>query len=225
MHKKTIDPITGRMFMKHTLQDDLRDKRQREKAMLDRKADFVATQAEDFGESQKEIARKQLVREMDMDQTFAEFPSPQRREWSIAQGHLLRQTALTDKELVELSEQQEQVDSHIEKEAYESVMTRLSARQSKTESQMGSKLFENLLLEKSLDLDQFSVLPDLEQGDIQKTLRQTSDEVVLEGKQFKGTKLSVDDLEGVSEDVIQSKIDELMGLTLDASRTDKQSQS
>lgn len=225
MHKKTIDPITGRMFMKHTLQDDLRDKRQREKAMLDRKADFVATQAEDFGESQKEIARKQLVREMDMDQTFAEFPSPQRREWSIAQGHLLRQTALTDKELVELSEQQEQVDSHIEKEAYESVMTRLSARQSKTESQMGSKLFENLLLEKSLDLDQFSVLPDLEQGDIQKTLRQTSDEVVLEGKQFKGTKLSIDDLEGVSEDVIQSKIDELMGLTLDASRTDKQSQS
>ena len=168
MHKKTIDPITGRMFMKHTLQDDLRDKRQREKAMLDRKADFVATQAEDFGESQKEIARKQLVREMDMDQTFAEFPSPQRREWSIAQGHLLRQTALTDKELVELSEQQEQVDSHIEKEAYESVMTRLSARQSKTESQMGSKLFENLLLEKSLDLDQFSVLPDLEQGDIQR---------------------------------------------------------
>lgn len=225
MHKKTIDPITGRMFMKHTLQDDLRDKRQREKAMLDRKADFVATQAEDFGESEKEIARKQLVREMDMDQTFAEFPSPQRREWSIAQGHLLRQTALTDKELVELSEQQEQLDSHIEKEAYESVMTRLSARQSKTESQMGSKLFENLLLEKSLDLDQFSVLPDLEQGDIQKTLRQTSDEVVLEGKQFKGTKLSIDDLEGVSEDVIQSKIDELMGLTLDASRTDKQSQS
>lgn len=50
-------------------------------------------------------------------------------------------------------------------------MTRLSKRQSKTESQMGSKLFENLLLEKSLDLDQFSVLPDLEQDDIQKTLR------------------------------------------------------
>lgn len=69
-----------------------------------------------------------------MDQTFAEFPSPQRREWSIAQGHLLRQTALTDKELVELSEQQEQIDASIEKEAYESVMTRLGTRQSKTES-------------------------------------------------------------------------------------------
>jgi len=49
--------------------------------------------------------------------------------------------------------------------------------------------------------------------------------VVLEGKQFKGTKLSADDLEGVSEDVIQSKIAELMGLTLDASKSDEQSHS
>ena len=38
MHKKTIDPVTGRMFLKHTLQDDLRDKRIREKAMIDRKS-------------------------------------------------------------------------------------------------------------------------------------------------------------------------------------------
>ncbi len=54
MHKKTIDPITGRMYMKHTLQDDLRDKRVREKAMLDRKASNVATKKEDSGESVKE---------------------------------------------------------------------------------------------------------------------------------------------------------------------------
>lgn len=42
MHKKTIDPVTGRMFMKHTLQDDLRDKRQREKIMTDRKSSKIA---------------------------------------------------------------------------------------------------------------------------------------------------------------------------------------
>ena len=42
MHKKTIDPVTGRMFMKHTLQDDLRDKRVREKAMVDRKSEKIA---------------------------------------------------------------------------------------------------------------------------------------------------------------------------------------
>ena len=42
LHKKTIDPVTGRMFMKHTVQDDLRDKRLREKAMVDRKAEHIA---------------------------------------------------------------------------------------------------------------------------------------------------------------------------------------
>ena len=42
LHKKTIDPVTGRMFLKHTLQDDLRDKRLREKAMVDRKAENIA---------------------------------------------------------------------------------------------------------------------------------------------------------------------------------------
>ena len=42
MHKKTIDPVTGRMFLKHTLQDDLRDKRVREKASVDRKSEYIA---------------------------------------------------------------------------------------------------------------------------------------------------------------------------------------
>ncbi len=153
MHKKTIDPITGRMYMKHTLQDDLRDKRVREKAMLDRKDSNVATKKEDSGESVKEQVRKHFVREMDMDQTFVEFPSPLRREWSIAQGHMLSQASLTDKELVELAKEQEQLDDGLAKEAYDNVMTRLNYNQSKTESQMGTKLFENLLKEKSLDLD------------------------------------------------------------------------
>ena len=34
MHKKTIDPVTGRLFMKYTLQDDLRDKQIRERNTL-----------------------------------------------------------------------------------------------------------------------------------------------------------------------------------------------
>ena len=37
MHRKTIDPVTGRMFLKHSLQDDIRDRRIREKDALDRK--------------------------------------------------------------------------------------------------------------------------------------------------------------------------------------------
>ena len=43
VHKKTIDPITGRIFMKHALTDDLRDKRIREKHMIDRKAKDIPT--------------------------------------------------------------------------------------------------------------------------------------------------------------------------------------
>ena len=41
MHRKTIDPVTGRMFLKHSLQDDLRDRRKREKDALDRKIEGI----------------------------------------------------------------------------------------------------------------------------------------------------------------------------------------
>ena len=84
LHRKTIDPITGRMYMKHTVQDDLRDKRIREKAALDRKASYVATRAEYVGDGPKDAMRQNFIREMDMDETFVQYPSPLRREWSIA---------------------------------------------------------------------------------------------------------------------------------------------
>lgn len=84
MHKKTIDPVTGRMFMKHTLQDDLRDKRLREKAMVDRKAAGTASTKEDRSEEDLEEIRENLVRQMSLDTTFAEYPSSLSREWQIA---------------------------------------------------------------------------------------------------------------------------------------------
>ena len=62
--KKTIDPITGRMFMKHNLTDDLRDKRVREKAMVDRKHREIAFLEEDEGEHESEAMRQDLIREM-----------------------------------------------------------------------------------------------------------------------------------------------------------------
>lgn len=58
MHKKTIDPITGRMFMKHTLQDDLRDKRVREKAMVDKKHAMISSRAEDEADEEAELYRE-----------------------------------------------------------------------------------------------------------------------------------------------------------------------
>ena len=84
LHKKTIDPITGRMFMKHTLQDDLRDKRVREKAMVENKAKNITTLAEEKANELEENVRSQMVREMSIDASFAENPTPLLREWAIA---------------------------------------------------------------------------------------------------------------------------------------------
>ena len=117
MHKKTIDPVTGRMFLKHTLQDDLRDKRVREKAMVDEKASHVASHKETYGEARKEAVRQMYIRAMQMDESFAQFPSPLRREWSLAQGRLLEDQSMTDKERAEWLREYE-VDSEIAKEAY-----------------------------------------------------------------------------------------------------------
>ena len=46
LHRKTVDPVTGRMFLKHSLQDDLRDKRMRERLGLERKQEGIEGQKE-----------------------------------------------------------------------------------------------------------------------------------------------------------------------------------
>lgn len=40
MHKKTIDPITGRLFLRHSLQDDVRDRTRREAKKLDSRTSY-----------------------------------------------------------------------------------------------------------------------------------------------------------------------------------------
>ena len=69
MHKKTIDPVTGRMFLKHSLQDDLRDKRIREKAMIDRKSSYMATpdSISSVQDAAEETVRQITVRELNLD--------------------------------------------------------------------------------------------------------------------------------------------------------------
>ena len=58
---------------------------------------------------------------------------------------------------------------------------------------MGTKLFEDLLTQKALDYEQFTGADSQAKG-ADKGLRETSDEVVLEGKAFKSTKLLAEDL-------------------------------
>lgn len=98
MHKKTIDPVTGRMFMKHTLQDDLRDKLVREKAMVDRKQANITTLEEEEAADLEEALRQKMVREMTLDTTFVENPTSLHREWSIAQATLVGKHALTEEQ-------------------------------------------------------------------------------------------------------------------------------
>ena len=163
---------------------------------------------------------------MQLDETFAQFPSPLRREWSIAQGRLLESTMLTDQEKTEFKELEgiggEEIEEAIAKQAYDNVMTRLNKRQSQTESQMGNNLFEDLLLEKSYDLDKFRV--DRDTTESKKTLDQLSDQVLTKGQSFKNSKLNEYDLDGLADETIQARIDELMDRTLDAGETDQSSQ-
>lgn len=46
MHKKTIDPVTGRMFLKHSLQDELPKKEKRQKEKLEERFEGVESQKE-----------------------------------------------------------------------------------------------------------------------------------------------------------------------------------
>ena len=110
------------------------------------------------------------------------------------------------------------VEEEISQMAYDNVMKRLNQRQSRTESQMGGNLLEDLLLEKSLNLDKFK--EDRGTTEEREMLDKLSDRVLTQGKQFKKSKLSAHDLDGLNETAIEDKISELMDLALDADKTD-----
>jgi ribosomal protein S18 len=46
MHRKTVDPVTGRLFMKHSLQDDIRVRQQRQRDFLDQRTEHIEGAAE-----------------------------------------------------------------------------------------------------------------------------------------------------------------------------------
>jgi len=86
MHKKTIDPVTGRMFMRHSVQDDLKDKalRQAEKLKSHYDDDYEVTKED----PKKKEARDDIVREMLLDNNKM-LPNAQQREWLSAQAFVL----------------------------------------------------------------------------------------------------------------------------------------
>ena len=96
------------------------------------------------------------------------------------------------------------MEEEITKAAYDNVMKHLNKRQSRTESQMGNNLLEDLLLEKSYDLDKFR--KEREATESKKTLDQLSDEVLTGGQRFEKSKLNAYDLDGLGEDTVQARI-------------------
>ena len=135
--------------------------------------------------------REKLVNEMMMDRAFAEFPSDQRRNWQIAQGHLLGYEGNPEQHV-------DRVTKDIAEMTYKDVMGKLSKRQTAAESQMGTNLFEDLLLEKSQNLDELRSAKKTTK--VQKSLYKASAKAMEKGKRFEKANIKADDLNVVSED-------------------------
>lgn len=57
MHKKQIDPLTGRMILKTSVQDDLREKLERQKGNLEKRFEGVETNDE-FEKGKQDVEEK-----------------------------------------------------------------------------------------------------------------------------------------------------------------------
>ena len=69
MHRKTIDPVTGRLFMKHSLMDDMRERHKRIYDSYQRKFEGVegAKEAKETEEFKLNNVRERVIREMSID--------------------------------------------------------------------------------------------------------------------------------------------------------------
>jgi hypothetical protein len=69
MHRKTIDPVTGRMFLKHSLMDDMRERQKRVYDSYQKKYSDVegAKEYEQNGKGKFIQAQDRVIREMGID--------------------------------------------------------------------------------------------------------------------------------------------------------------
>lgn len=89
MHKKTIDPVTGRIFLKHSLQDELNVKEKRIFGNLEERLEGTESQQEYEQDVQAEM-KQSVIREMSLDNSGGKLiPDKAQRKWMIAQAHIL----------------------------------------------------------------------------------------------------------------------------------------
>lgn len=99
MHKKTIDPLTGRMFLKHSLIDDLPTKDQRIKDSIQERFKEVESKAEYDADLEAEV-KERVIREMSLDNEKF-IPDRKQRHWMIGQAHILnRDGALVSLQII-----------------------------------------------------------------------------------------------------------------------------
>ena len=180
MHKKTIDPVTGRLFMKHSLQDDLVVKLEREKERFEKRFGHIETMDnEEFTRAKEEAdAEYKLIREMSIDNDQI-LPDARTRHWMVAQSHLMFEQGkdrirqqesevyneareaireeLSDEEELKQFEASEEwslpgdLERHRAKKAYDDITRRL-----RTKDLNSDNLFEDLISEKAYELERVS---------------------------------------------------------------------
>jgi ribosomal protein S18 len=90
MHRKTIDPVTGRLFLKHSLTDDLREKQKRLEDQHKQKFEGVEGTKE-FTESTRfnmNKAQDRVIREMGIDVDRI-YPNRRQKQWLAAQAYIV----------------------------------------------------------------------------------------------------------------------------------------
>lgn len=90
MHRKTIDPVTGRLFLKHSLMDDMRERQKRSQDQYKQKFDDVEG-AKEFAESQRfniNQATDRVIREMGID-VDRMHPNLRQKQWLAAQAFIV----------------------------------------------------------------------------------------------------------------------------------------
>lgn len=56
MNRKTIDPVTGRLFLKHSLQDDLEEKLERQRVRFEKRFGHIETEVDEAYSKAKDVA-------------------------------------------------------------------------------------------------------------------------------------------------------------------------
>ena len=176
MHKKTIDPVTGRLFLKHSLQDDLSEKEKRIFTNLENRMEEAESLANASQDHEAEVQQK-VLREMSLESIEGRLvPDRAQRQWMIAQAHIVDRDGQLEEQArnADITGQTDYVKPPVEflgaQEAYDE-----SIKKIEKSDPTPNKIFEHFISEKSLKVENFGV-----PRDDTKTLLETAERVQID---------------------------------------------